>query len=210
MKVCITLISLFILVSSVTLEQRKKPVKKKTILYETINVVSNYDVQPGDDGISQVLTADEQELYRLIMEYRKKKGLPAIPISKSLTTVAHIHVQDLSANFEINNSQGCNIHSWSDKGNWTPCCYTSDHAQAACMWKKPKELTPYFALGYEISYYSGGGATPKEAFESWEKSSGHNDVIINQDIWKGHTWRAIGIGIYKNYAVVWFGDKEDN
>ena len=45
----------------------------------------------------------------------------------------------------------CNLHSWSDKGPWSACCYTPDHAQAQCMWDKPSELTNYPGNGYEIS-----------------------------------------------------------
>ena len=44
----------------------------------------------------------------------------------------------------------------------------------------------------------------------WKKSTGHNQVIVNEGIWKKIMWNAIGIGIYKEYAVVWFGEIEDN
>lgn len=101
-------------------------------------------------GAAQNLNADEQELYKLVMQYRKSKGLPAIPLSKSLTIVAQAHALDLDDYFEPGNVRNC--HSWSDKGNWKPVCYTDDHAQAKLMWSKPQELTKYKGNGYEIAF----------------------------------------------------------
>ncbi|WP_298516628.1 CAP domain-containing protein [uncultured Kordia sp.] len=162
-------------------------------------------------GVSaQKLTKEEQKLYDLIMEYRKEKNLPSIPLSKSLTFVAQTHVKDLHNNTP-NNFSTCNMHSWSDKGDWTPCCYTRDHKKAACMWYKPRELTSYQGHGFEIAH----GSTDKKymvkaerALQGWKKSKSHNKVVINEGIWKD-PWKAIGIGIYKNYAVVWFGKIPD-
>jgi hypothetical protein len=34
-------------------------------------------------------------------------------------------------------------------------------------------------------------------------------MMINRDIWKKLTWNACGIGVYGNYAVVWFGREKD-
>jgi uncharacterized protein YkwD len=156
---------------------------------------------------AQKLTEEEKKLYDLIMAYRKDLGLPKIPYSPSLTKVAQLHVRDVVENDPV--SDECNLHSWSSNGPWTPCCYTDDHAQAAGMWSKPRELTPYKGNGYEIAYaVSGGGANAAEALLGWQRSSGHNDVIINRGIWK-EKWNAIGIGIYKNFAVVWFGHEPD-
>jgi uncharacterized protein YkwD len=152
---------------------------------------------------AQVLSVEEAKLYSLIMEYRNEKGLPRIALSKSLTKVAQIHVKDLNENFK--ESTICNMHSWSNKGNWTACCYTSDHAQAQCMWNKPRELTTYRGNGYEISYGSWGAPVNAQgALAGWKSSSGHNAVIINSGIWKDD-WNAIGIGLSGGYAVVWFG-----
>ena len=158
-------------------------------------------------AISQVLSQEETKLYNLIMEYRREKGLPAITLSKSLTKVAQIHVKDLNENFR--ESTSCNMHSWSNKGNWTACCYTSDHARAQCMWDKPRELTSYKGNGYEISYGSWGApADAQGALNGWKSSSGHNSVIINSGIWKDQ-WNAIGIGLSGGYSVVWFGNEFD-
>jgi hypothetical protein len=156
---------------------------------------------------SQVLNEEEKKLYDLIMQYRKTQGLPIIPLSASLTYVAQTHVRDLIDNHpDIGN---CNTHSWSDKGSWTECCYTSDHAQAEGMWSKPKELTSYQGLGYEIAFWSSDNTTAAESLSGWKSSSGHNAVVLNKGIWGSHPWKAIGIGIYNNYAVVWFGEELD-
>ena len=157
-------------------------------------------------GLGQKLTADELELYELIMAYRKSKNLPTIPVSPSLTFVAQTHSKDLAENLPDKGS--CNAHSWSDKGKWTSCCYTSDHAKASCMWDKPKELTDYNYPGYEISSVGSSHLTPHEALETWKSSKAHNNVLINGDIWDT-SWKAIGLGMYMGYATVWFGHYSD-
>jgi uncharacterized protein YkwD len=154
------------------------------------------------------LRPEEQKLYSLLMEYRKEKGLESIPLSSKLTMVAQVHAKDLSENHDAFNGP-CNLHSWSKKGKWQSCCYTDDHKESACMWSKPREIAGYQSNGYEISYYSGGGATAQESIDGWQESSGHNEVMINEGIWKSIKWNAIGIGIYKEYGVVWFGGLED-
>ena len=72
--------------------------------------------------LSQVFTEEENKLYKLLMEYRSEKGLTAIPISKSLTIVAQTHAKDLQEN--TTRQGNCNLHSWSNKGKWSSCCYT--------------------------------------------------------------------------------------
>ena len=63
--------------------------------------------------------------------------------------VAEAHVQDLSYNQPVGGQ--CNMHSWSDRGSWSGCCYTDDHAASQCMWDKPRELTRYPGNGFEIA-----------------------------------------------------------
>lgn len=157
------------------------------------------------------VSKNEYKLYKLINQYRASKNLPAIPLSKSLTYVAQVHCKDLVENQPDKGK--CNMHSWSNKGNWEGCCYTSDHKKASCMWNKPSELTNYPSSGFEIShwssYQSGDGVPAEQALQSWKSSNGHNNVIINRSVWKNKEWKAIGIGIHKNYACVWFGLSED-
>lgn len=154
------------------------------------------------------LSADEQEMYRLLLAYRAEKGLEAIPVSASLTKVARTHVADLLAHPP--DGAPCNMHSWSTDGPWTSGCYTPDHANAKMMWNKPRELTPYPGNGYEIAFGTSGTATPLAAIESWKKSAGHNAVMVNLDVWQDARWQAVGMGINQRYAVIWFGKEPDS
>jgi uncharacterized protein YkwD len=160
------------------------------------------------------LSAEELKLYDLIMAYRKANKLPAIPLSVSLTYVAQQHCKDLFTN-KPDLKKDCNAHSWSDKGAWKSCCYTPDHKQAECMWSKPAELTNYKSNGFEIAcgssqaVYKDFVMTAPYALDSWKASVHHNHVILNKDIWKAIKWNAIGIGIYKGFATVWFGEIVD-
>jgi hypothetical protein len=147
-------------------------------------------------------------LAEVINAYRVEKGLPEIPVSPSLTTVAEAHVRDLSENHP--NTANCNLHSWSDKGNWTACCYTDDHANAGCSWSKPRELTKYKGNGYEIAAWSSNGITASQALSMWKNSEGHHNVILNKGVWADAAWNAMGAAIYNGYAVVWFGQEYDN
>ena len=154
------------------------------------------------------LGSEEKKLYDLIMEYRKEKNLESIPLSAKLTLVAQTHAKDLSENYDPFNGK-CNLHSWSKKGKWESCCYTDDHKRAECMWSKPKEIAGYESSGYEISYYSGAGANAEEGLAGWKESKGHNQIIINDGMWKQLKWNSVGVGIYKEYGVVWFGELKD-
>lgn len=159
-------------------------------------------------------SAEELELYDLLMDFRKSKGLPKIPLSKSLTFVAQQHCKDL-----INNKpdlkDNCNAHSWSKSDKWSSCCYTPDHKKGSCMWDKPKEMTNYQSNGFEIACgssdpdFSDYEITAEDAIKCWKGSLGHKNVIINKGTWAEYKWKAIGIGIYKGYATVWFGKMED-
>lgn len=164
---------------------------------------------PRETACCAETSSEELKLYHLINDYRVKNGLPKIPLSPSLTYVAQTHAKDLSENPP---SGKCNMHSWSYSGKWSGCCYTSDHAQAQCMWNKPRELTVYPGNGYENTYrvtsqYKKLSAA--SAINSWKKSRNHNAVILNQGIWNDFHWKAVGVGIYSGYAVLWFGNEND-
>jgi uncharacterized protein YkwD len=152
-------------------------------------------------------TPDAIELIDLVNAYRAQNALPAIPASPSLCTVSTTHVHDLFDNAPHTQPGGCNLHSWSDQGPWTPCCYTPDHAQAQCMWDKPTELTVYPGYGYENA--ASGVGSPAQALQLWQSSPPHNEVILNIGIWANHPWQAIGADIYQGYSVLWFGEEVD-
>lgn len=77
------------------------------------------------------------------------------------------------------------------------------------MWEKPKEIAGYAGAGYEIAYYSSAGASAHEGLEGWKRSPSHNPLIVNEGMWGKVKWNAIGIGFYKEYGIVWFGETED-
>ena len=157
------------------------------------------------------LSQEEWEIYQQINEYRAEKGLAAVPLSGSLTYVAQTHVWDLAENSAA--AGRCNLHSWSSKGNWSPCCYTGDHKRAECMWNKAKELTNYPGVAYEIAYWTNEPLDPKafaaKALLKWKESMEHNAVIINSREWRQLDWKAMGVGYFKGYMVVWFGAEPD-
>jgi hypothetical protein len=154
------------------------------------------------------LSGDEFTLYNLIMEYRKANNKPVIPLSKALTYVAQTHAGDLTNNYRLN--EKCNLHSWSKKGNWSPCCYTKDHANAECSWNKPAELTTYAGSGFEVAYFDYRPAIPAKVLEKWKKNPTNNEIILTSGNWEKVTWNAVGIGMFGNYATVWFGKLPDN
>lgn len=157
------------------------------------------------------LTQKERELADLVNQYRRSLGLSEMKISKSLTIVARTHVYDSNVNHPENNkdSRGIkgNLHSWSNKGNWTAVVYTPDHYYSSLMWSKPSELTTYKGNGYEISCYSSNTMTASGAFNSWKDSAGHNAVMAGYGAWS--QLKVMGIAIEGNYAHIWFGNDDD-
>jgi hypothetical protein len=152
-------------------------------------------IKPGDS------------LVDVINKYRLEQNLPEIPVSPSLTIVAETHAEDLAKNYVL--SDQCNLHSWSDNGNWTPFCYSPDHTNAQFMWDKPRELTSYPGNGYEIAAFRSDSMTANSALELWKESDAHLDLILNRGLWKDVKWKAIGGAIDKGYAVLWFGEEAD-
>lgn len=154
------------------------------------------------------LNAEESRLYEMINTHRNANGQPGIPWSASLAYVAQRHVDDLNSHPPEGN---CNLHSWSSSGPWSPCCYTPDHAQAQCMWNKPRELTAYTGDGFEIAHGNSPGfqATAESSLKAWEESEPHNAAILNRGIWHEKEWKAMGVAVSGRYAVAWFGMNKD-
>ena len=147
-------------------------------------------------SFSQELSEEERKLYALINEYRVEQKLAPIPFSVSLTQVAQMHCKDLHENM------GYLTHAWST------CKYEADDSKTySCMWLKPMELTKYKGYGYECAH--SGYSKAESILNSWKGSQSHNNVIINKEIWADIQWKAIGVGIYKGYACIWFGEKLD-
>ncbi|MBX3531834.1 MAG: DUF4114 domain-containing protein [Rhizobiaceae bacterium] len=162
----------------------------------------NYYTDTSQDAIS----AREKELYDLIMAYRASLGLPAIPLSESLSITAARHALDTVEN--VGDYAG---HSWSD------AAYDAGNAATwPNMWDAPERVgTPYTNNGYEITTGYVGNAIktvdmlPQVALDNWKGSAPHNAVITNTGTWANIDWKAIGIGMYKGIAHVWFGEVTD-
>lgn len=161
--------------------------------------------------VEDTLDAEEAALAELINAYRAQNGLPAIPLSQSLTIVAGRHAMDTVENQGgyPRGAPGENkAHGWSDApyDGRDPATYSS-------MWDAPERLgTPYPSSGFEISAGANGGhgtMTAERALSLWQGSSGHNAVIIEQQPWQGTEWQALGVGIYEGVAHVWFGADAD-
>lgn len=198
----------------------KKPEEKPT---EPEKPSEKPEEKPVEDKLLDVdspeLSAKEKELIKLVNDYREQHGKKRLKVSKSLMKVARTHINDLNMNFDMDNppvdSRGIkgNMHSWSDKGNWTPVVYTDDHQYSKLMRIKPEEITGYNQAGFEVAV-NGFMITPQRALKSWQNSPGHNDVILSQNKWADPTPEQIedglsglsnmGVAINGNYACIWF------
>jgi hypothetical protein len=165
------------------------------------------DAAAPPTGAPDPLTSSERALYNAINDYRAEEGLPPIPLSYSLTFVARSHVRDHIENWSTVVVGDCTVASWSDQGDWTGCCYTSDHSNTGCMWLKPQELTNYTGYGFEISVV--GTNEPDVALNLWRTNANHNAVMLNEEPWEGFAWQAIGVAIEGGYTHVWFGTEVD-
>lgn len=169
---------------------------------------------PGNTGVC--LNAEEASLVQQVNAYRMQNGRPALPASYWLSTTGQWHAWDLVANAPVGGS--CNLHSWSSARTlWDAVCYTPDHAQAAQMWAKPRQIsqrTPpgtalYTGNGYENAAVAGSQITASVALSLWQNSQAHRDVILQQGIWAGINFQGLGVGIVGGHAVLWFGDGAD-
>lgn len=175
-------------------------------IFSVITLQASNDLCKNDASVC--LSPEEYALYDMINNYRIENNLPEINLSTSLSIVAKTHAEDFEA-YGNPYDKSCNLHSWSNNGDWEGMCYSDDHAEAEKMWKKPSELTTYRGDGYEIAAKTTAIMTADLAFKLWKKSNGHNNVMVNQKTWEGIEWNAIGIGMYKGFACVWFGKEID-
>lgn len=165
--------------------------------------IAQTDTIPEDFCIS----SEEFQLYQLINDYRKAFALTPIDLSKSLSFVAKEHVHDLAVNF--NPDSACNLHSWSDKGRWTPICFPSEQSKKNNVWLKAKEIIGYPTEAYEITFWSNAESSPREILNFWRENKASQDILLNKLDWKKKSWKSIGIGIENGYTVVWLGESID-
>lgn len=161
----------------------------------------------------------DQQLFNAVNAYRAQNGLPAIPYSKAMATVANEHTMQL-IQFSGNPSSAqlgpsCQPHSWM-YGSYK-CCYDGTPANSPCMWNKPQQLAGYPSAGFEILMSNASPATSAvaESISAWSRSPVHNPVILNQGVWS-RPWKAMGCSVtpkpqgYGWFAVCWFGNQPDS
>lgn len=153
------------------------------------------------------ISKKEYRLYTLINAFRIDNDLPEISLSGSLSLLAKLHINDLITNHP--DTSICNLHSWSDKGDWNACCYNKYIFEPSCMYDKAKELTNYKAKAYEMVFWESPEAHPDSVMQSWINIFASADMILSSDKWKNYNWESIGIAIKDEYAIVWFGEIKD-
>lgn len=153
------------------------------------------------------ITSDEYRLFILVNDYRQAMNLSGIQLSKSLSFVAKQHAIDLYTNKPDSNT--CNFHSWSNKGNWKACCFEKEIKDKSCMLKKPMELTNYPGVAYEVVYWENKEANASKAFDQWRETSASRAILTNFKEWENYKWTSMGVGIYEGFALAWFGEEAD-
>ncbi len=179
---------------------------RNSILFTAFVLIINI-LHAQDAEKSVCLSKEELRLYNLISSLRIENDEDLIPLSSSLTLVAKTHVNDLEENHP--DTSVCNYHSWSDKGEWTPCCYNVYITKPECMLNKPKELTNYPYPAYELILWDSEQANPDSVMQVWASVEESVNMIIQDGNWKKRKWEAIGVAISENYASVWFGERTD-
>jgi hypothetical protein len=161
------------------------------------------DTVTGNFCISQ----QEVHLFNLINDYRKTMNLPSIPLSKSLCVVADKHIYDLAVNKP--DTGYCNFHSWSNKGNWSTCCFRKAIRDRSCMTSKPKEITNYPGIGFEIIYWENRNISPESALDQWRETPASRAMITCTKEWESFSWNAMGVAVDNGFAIVWLGEEID-
>lgn len=152
-------------------------------------------------------SAEEMKVFKNINSFRTKNHLEALVLSDKLSEVASAHITDLTDNYR--SETGCSLHSWSDRGNWTPCCNTKNIDGINCMKIKPNEIANYDGLGFELIYWDEKEADGKDAVELWTESQASKEMILCNGKWNSFNWKMMGVAVRGNYAIIWFGDKLD-
>lgn len=153
------------------------------------------------------ISKKEYRLYTLINAFRIENDLPEISLSGSLSLLAKLHINDLIENHP--DTSICNLHSWSDKGDWKACCYNKYIFEPSCMYDKAKELTNYKAKAYEMVFWESPEAHPDSVIQIWINTFTSADIILSRNKWENFMWKSIGIAVKDEYAIVWFGEIKD-
>lgn len=198
-------------------EYKQQPKKQEKVAPNDVEKTKSEigrDSDLSNFNINTPLSQREKELANLVNEYRKSKGLKPLKVSKSLTFVARTHNNDqnkyYSEKWKDERGMPANLHSWSNKGKWTPVMYTSDHKYAEGMWNKPSELTNFKVDGFEISAegYFKADESAEFALKMWKESEGHNAVLTGQGNW--NSLSVMGVSINGAHADIWFADETND
>ncbi len=175
---------------------------RKLLFFLLFQLIFNIIASAQDDFC---ISDTEHQLYNVVNTIRKENNLKPIPLSHSLTFVADVHAKDLYLNY--NRKSKCSMHSWSDKGRWSACECNDNLFK--CMNSKPKELTPYKSYGYELICYQNKPIDHKQIYKTWKNQSAILNIILQRATYSTKKWEAMGIGIFRGYISIWFGEKED-
>lgn len=166
-------------------------------------------IQAQSNAIPDQFCINQQEyrLYSLINEYRARFALDPIPLSKSLSYVAKTHAHDLAENYPM--GEDCNMHSWSNKGDWKAFCFPADQDRKNDIKDKAKELTLYPGKAWEITYWDNTELDLNMVLEFWRSIPLSANMMTNTEKWADAQWKSMGVAIEKGYVLIWFGKEVD-
>lgn len=153
------------------------------------------------------ISVQEKALYDRVNNLREDYGKNRVEYSASLSFVAKTHVLDLLENSP--DTSVCNLSSWSDKGNWAPCCFNPYVPDQDCMWEKPKQLTGYPYRGYELVSYFEDTLSVDSVINLWSDAREVLDMILTDGNYSKKRWICMGVGMNAHYVSVWFGQRSD-
>lgn len=170
-------------------------------------IFSNTNGQNGSIPDEFCISVTENQLFNRINQFRIENGKTSIENSISLSYVAKLHVDDLFKNKP--DTSICNLSSWSDKGDWSACCYNSYVPNPDCMWDKPKEITSFKYRGYELALYFEEDFNVDTVMQLIQSSKEARDMILTNGNYKQKKWICGGFGINDNYVSIWFAQRPD-
>ena len=101
--------------------------------------------------------------------------------------------------------EGCGIHSWIGASHF-PCCYSSSNE--VCMKNKLREFSDKMGPeridkdAFELSFFSGSGATPGDALAAWKGRPRHSAIMNTQGDWA--VLKRVGCWYHEKWANCWF------
>lgn len=130
------------------------------------------------------LTAPEQEMIRLVNEYRSSQGIAALTVDCKLADAARRHAQDQAA-MNADQTATTSPHCTGGVGDGRNC------PQGTVMTRV--QATGYRYLTVQENIYA--GTNPVQALEVWKSSTGHNNVLMSTNP------QHIGVGV-SDFGIV--------